>query len=59
MKRSTRRSILLAVVTHEADLAAQTHREVHLVDGRIVRDRAQTPKPSPNAPRPAPPSAAP
>jgi len=28
------------VVTHDPDLAALTHRRIHLVDGRIVSDRA-------------------
>ena len=29
------------VVTHDPDLAALTHRRIHLVDGRIVSDRAE------------------
>ena len=28
------------VVTHDPDLAALAHRRIHLVDGRIVSDRA-------------------
>ncbi len=29
----------VVVVTHDIDLAARTHRRLHLVDGRIVRDQ--------------------
>ncbi len=38
----------VAMVTHEPELAAQTSREIHLVDGRIVRDTPQTPAPPPD-----------
>ncbi len=33
----------IIVVTHEADIAAHAHREVHLLDGRIENDAARAP----------------
>ncbi len=32
----------IIAVTHDLDMAARMHRGIHLVDGRIVRDEAQT-----------------
>mgnify|MGYP005842314739 CR=1 FL=1 len=35
----------VVVVTHDPDLAARTHRRLHLVDGRLVSDRPVAPAP--------------
>jgi lipoprotein-releasing system ATP-binding protein len=46
----------VVTVTHDPHLAAQTHRQIHLVDGRIVSDRAtQAAPPLDDAALPAPP----
>jgi lipoprotein-releasing system ATP-binding protein len=34
----------VVVVTHDIDLAARTHRRLHLVDGRIVTDQPVRPR---------------
>jgi lipoprotein-releasing system ATP-binding protein len=41
-------------VTHDPHLAAQTHRQIHLVDGRIVDDGKSAKRPPDEAARPAP-----
>jgi len=40
INRERRTTILL--VTHEKDFAARAGREIHLMDGKIVYDRAQS-----------------
>ncbi|HUP01909.1 MAG TPA: ABC transporter ATP-binding protein [Gemmatimonadota bacterium] len=42
----------IIVVTHEADIAAHAHREIHLLDGKVGRDspRAVGPAPAARAP---------
>ena len=40
----------LVLVTHDLDLAARTHRRLHLKGGRVVRDEGEAPAaPAPNA----------
>jgi lipoprotein-releasing system ATP-binding protein len=49
-----RKSVI--TVTHDPHLAEQTHRQIHLVDGRIVDDGNGTKRPPGEAALPAPPS---
>jgi lipoprotein-releasing system ATP-binding protein len=48
-----RKSVI--TVTHDPHLAAQTHRQIHLVDGRIVDDGNGVKHPPDKAGLPAPP----
>jgi lipoprotein-releasing system ATP-binding protein len=50
-----RKSVI--TVTHDPHLAAQTHRQIHLVDGRIVDDGNGLKRPPDEAALPAPPGA--
>jgi putative ABC transport system ATP-binding protein len=43
LQELNREGTTIAVVTHDPDVAAGTRRQIHLRDGRVVRDRGQHP----------------